>query len=166
MGPEGRSNGPEGARSAPEPVAAARAAAFDAIRRAFVGRGLGTGARIRIVRSVGSEGCIFCRIVAGEVPAQRMREDEHTLAFRDLRPQAPTHVLVIPKRHVDSLWELDDPALAGAVLLAAAQVARDEGLSDGWRLIANTRDHGGQEVAHLHLHVLGGRPLGRMLPSR
>lgn len=109
--------------------------------------------------------CLFCKIVAGEIPAQLVREDERTLAFRDISPQAPVHVLVIPKAHVPSLWELDDPELAGACLHAAAEVARDEGLAAGWRLIANTRDEGGQEIPHLHLHVLGGRPLGRMLPS-
>ena len=109
--------------------------------------------------------CVFCRIVAGELPSQQVREDERTLAFRDVSPQAPVHVLVVPKVHVASLWELEDPDLAGALLHAAAEVARSEGLEAGWRLIANTRDHGGQEVDHLHLHVLGGRPLGRMLPS-
>ena len=109
--------------------------------------------------------CVFCRIVAGELPSQQVREDERTLAFRDVSPQAPVHVLVVPKVHVASLWELEDPDLAGALLHAASEVARSEGLEAGWRLIANTRDHGGQEVDHLHLHVLGGRPLGRMLPS-
>ncbi len=107
--------------------------------------------------------CVFCRLVAGELPAQRLHEDAHVLAFRDIRPQAPTHVLVVPKRHLDSLHELEDAELAGRLLLAAAAVARSERLEQGWRLIANTREHGGQEVAHLHLHVLGGRPLGRML---
>lgn len=107
--------------------------------------------------------CLFCRIVAGEIPATVVREDEHTIAFRDIAPQAPTHVLVIPRTHVPSLHELEDPALAGHVLHAAAEVARAEGLDAGWRLIANARGDGGQEVDHLHLHVLGGRPLGRML---
>jgi len=114
---------------------------------------------------VNDPSCLFCKLVAGELPSDKVREDEHTLAFRDLAPQAPCHVLVVPKRHVASLWELDDPTLAGAVLHAAAAVAREEGLQAGWRLIANTREHGGQEVPHLHLHVLGGRPLGRMLPG-
>jgi histidine triad (HIT) family protein len=107
--------------------------------------------------------CIFCRIVAGEVPSQKVHEDAAVLAFRDVRPQAPTHVLVVPKRHLASLHELEDAGLAGALLLAAAGVARSEGLEQGWRLIANSRAHAGQEVEHLHLHVLGGRPLGRML---
>jgi histidine triad (HIT) family protein len=109
--------------------------------------------------------CVFCRVVAGEIPSTRVYEDAEVLAFRDISPQAPTHVLIVPKRHLDSLHELDDPALAGALLSAAAHVARAEKLEQGWRLIANSRFHGGQEVLHLHLHVLGGRPLGRMLPS-
>ena len=109
--------------------------------------------------------CIFCRLVAGEIPATRVHEDADVLAFRDIHPQAPTHVLVVPKRHVPSLSELNDVRLAGALLSAAVAVARAEGLAQGWRLIANTGEHGGQEVLHLHLHVLGGRPLGRMLPS-
>ncbi len=107
--------------------------------------------------------CIFCRIVAGELAASRVHEDADVLAFRDIHPQAPTHVLVVPKLHLASLHELEDPRLAGALLQAAAEVARKEHLEQGWRLIANTREHGGQEVGHLHLHVLGGRPLGRML---
>jgi len=107
--------------------------------------------------------CIFCRIVAGELPAARVHEDADVLAFRDIRPQAPIHVLIVPKVHLASLHELEDARLAGALLLAAATVARHEELERGWRLISNAREHGGQEVEHLHLHVLGGRPLGRML---
>jgi histidine triad (HIT) family protein len=109
--------------------------------------------------------CLFCKIAAGEIPAERVREDEHTLAFRDIQPQAPVHVLVVPKRHVASMWELDDPELAGQLFCAAAAVAREEGLERGWRMIVNTRADGGQEVDHLHVHVLGGRRLGRMLPG-
>ena len=114
---------------------------------------------------MGRMDCLFCKIVAGEIPCEKVREDEHTLAFRDIHPQAPTHVLVVPKTHVASMWELDDPELAGRVFHAAAEVAREAGLARGWRLIVNTRDEGGQEVGHLHAHVLGGRPLGRMLPG-
>jgi histidine triad (HIT) family protein len=109
--------------------------------------------------------CIFCRIVHGEVPAQRVHEDERVLVFRDIHPQAPTHLLVVPKAHVASLLELDDPELAGALLLAAARVAREAGLERGFRVIANTGPEGGQEVQHLHFHVVGGKPLGRMLPE-
>jgi histidine triad (HIT) family protein len=109
--------------------------------------------------------CIFCQIVSGAVPAERVYEDEHVLVFPDIRPQAPTHLLVVPKAHVVSLAELDDPELAGAVLLAAARVARAARLERGFRVIANTGLEGGQEVQHLHLHVVGGKPLGRMLPK-
>lgn len=109
--------------------------------------------------------CIFCKIAAGSVPSKKVHEDDLVLAFRDIRPQAPTHVLVCPKAHIASLWELEDERLAGRLLSVAAQVARAEKLEQGWRLIANTREHGGQEVAHLHLHVVGGRALGRMLPG-
>jgi histidine triad (HIT) family protein len=109
--------------------------------------------------------CIFCRIVAGEVPAQRVHEDERVLVFPDIHPQAPTHLLVVPKAHVASLAELDDPGIAAALLLAAARVAREAGLERGFRVIANNGPEGGQEVQHLHLHVVGGRPLGRMLPK-
>lgn len=107
--------------------------------------------------------CIFCKIGAGAIPSQKLHEDELVFAIRDIRPQAPTHVLVIPKSHVASLHEPVDEVLCGRLLSVAAKIARAEGLEQGWRLIANTRDHAGQEVAHLHLHVLGGRPLGRML---
>jgi histidine triad (HIT) family protein len=109
--------------------------------------------------------CIFCRIVARDTPASFVLEDPHVVAFRDIRPQAPVHVLVVPRRHVESLWELDDRELAGHLLQAAAEVARIEGLARGFRVIANARGDGGQEVEHLHLHVVGGRRLGRMLPT-
>ncbi|MAB78120.1 MAG: histidine triad nucleotide-binding protein [Planctomycetes bacterium] len=109
--------------------------------------------------------CIFCKISAGEIPAEHALEDEHVLVFRDVRPQAPTHFLVIPRVHVASLHELEDVELGGRLLTAAARVAREAGLDEGWRLIVNTREHGGQEVDHLHLHVVGGKRLGPMLPS-
>lgn len=107
--------------------------------------------------------CIFCRIASGDAPARLLRSNARTLAFHDHRPLAPTHVLVTPREHVASLWELVDPELAGELLLTAAQVARELGLERGFRIIANTRGDGGQEVEHLHLHVLGGRRLGPML---
>lgn len=107
--------------------------------------------------------CVFCRIVAGELPSTRVFESERVIAFRDIRPAAPVHVLVVPKAHVDSLFELEDRELAGELLFAAAEVARLERLVGGFRLIANTRHDGGQEVPHLHLHVVGGRRLGPML---
>ena len=122
---------------------------------------IGSAAPVPIVSGMD---CIFCKIGAGEVPAERVLETEEVLVFRDIQPQAPTHLLVIPKLHVDSLHELEDARLAGALLVAASRAAREAGLDEGWRLIANTRGHGGQEVAHLHFHVVGGHRLGAMLP--
>ncbi|CAN5778597.1 histidine triad nucleotide-binding protein [soil metagenome] len=107
--------------------------------------------------------CIFCRIAAGTLPATRILETDDVVAFRDLNPQAPTHALVIPRRHLESLDDLGpgDGNLAGALLLATAEVARLEGIADtGYRVVANTGEEGGQAVGHLHLHVLGGRQLG------
>lgn len=105
---------------------------------------------------------IFQRIVDREIPAEIVYEDDVCLAFRDVSPQAPTHVLVIPKRPIPSLTDLADTdvELAGRLLLAARKVARDLGLEGGYRVVANTGEDGGQSVAHLHLHVLGGRRLG------
>lgn len=110
--------------------------------------------------------CLFCRIVAGEIPASVVHDTPRTLAFRDITPKAPVHVLVIPKAHhpdVAALAEAD-PALAGEVLAAAAAVAKAEGLvTGGYRTIFNTGGYGGQEVLHVHAHVVGGGPLGPML---
>lgn len=107
-----------------------------------------------------ADDCLFCRIVAGEIPATVVGESEHSLAFRDLEPQAPTHVLVIPRRHVANLGELADHAaeLADAVVLART-VAAEEDLDAGYRLVANTGAQAHQSVFHAHLHVLGGRDL-------
>lgn len=108
---------------------------------------------------------MFCKIVARELPATVVEETDTTLAFRDIAPKAPVHVLVIPKAHHRDLAELTaaDPALAGELLAAAARVAQAEGLSDGYRTIVNSGPHSGQEVFHVHAHVLGGRPLGPMI---
>lgn len=105
--------------------------------------------------------CLFCRIAAGEIPAERVHETATTLAFRDVNPQAPVHVLVIPREHhADAAAVADaDPSLLSDVLSAAVAVARAEGLDDGYRLVANTGRDGGQTVHHLHVHVLGGRGL-------
>ena len=110
--------------------------------------------------------CLFCRIVAGEIPAQTVHETERTLAFRDIGPKAPVHVLVIPKEHHVDVAALAaaDPGLAGELLATAAAVAEAEGLlGDGFRLIFNSGGDGGQEVFHAHAHVVGGAPLGPML---
>lgn len=113
-----------------------------------------------------SDNCVFCRIAAGELPTTLVHESRHTVAFRDLHPQAPTHMLVIPKAHHTDIAALAaaDPAAAGEVLVTAAAVAQAEGLAaDGFRLIFNTGRYAGQEVFHVHAHVLGGAPLGPML---
>ena len=107
-----------------------------------------------------SDACIFCRVVGGTIPAPLIASNAHGIAFRDLNPQAPSHVLVVPRRHVASLAEATDGAELGALLLLAAEVARVEGLDHtGYRVVANTGDDGGQSVQHLHLHVLGGRAM-------
>jgi histidine triad (HIT) family protein len=107
-----------------------------------------------------SDDCLFCRIIRGEIPADVVAEGESWLAFRDIQPQAPVHVLVIPRRHVDSVESLgaEDGALAGELMLAAAEVARIEGVAgSGFRAVTNVGERAGQSVFHLHIHVLGGR---------
>lgn len=105
--------------------------------------------------------CLFCQIVAGNVPAEVVHASETTVAFRDVNPQAPCHVLVIPRSHYENAAELaqHEPALLADVLTAAADVAEREGLTEGYRTVFNTGAGGGQTVFHAHLHVLGGRPL-------
>jgi histidine triad (HIT) family protein len=104
--------------------------------------------------------CLFCRIVQGEIPAAIVAEDVHCLAFRDIGPKAPTHVLVIPKVHVESLDDATDADMLGRILLMAAVVARQEGVAtSGYRTVLNTNAAAGQTVFHIHAHVLGGRHL-------
>ena len=104
--------------------------------------------------------CLFCRIARGEIPAQIIAETEHCLAFRDISPQAPTHVLVIPKAHVDSLSKSSDPLIVGRMAVLAAELAQALGVADaGYRLVINTGDDGGQTVQHLHAHLLAGRAM-------
>ncbi len=104
--------------------------------------------------------CLFCKIAAGEIPSGKVAENEGFLAFRDINPQAPTHVLAIPKRHVASLNHADDPKLIGDLLLFARDVARYEGLADdGYRVVINTNAGAGQTVFHIHAHVLGDRAM-------
>ena len=102
--------------------------------------------------------CLFCRMVSGEIKADTVYQDDRILAFRDINPQAPTHILVIPKQHIATVDDLDDPALAGELLVCAKNIASSEGLSpEGYRIVINCNANGGQEVYHLHLHVVGGR---------
>jgi histidine triad (HIT) family protein len=115
------------------------------------------------------DGNIFARILRGEIPAKRVYEDEHVLAFHDINPLSPTHVLVIPKgRYVswDDFSERASEAEISAFVRAAGRIARESGLvEDGYRLLANVGMNSGQVVPHLHLHIFGGRPLGPMLAS-
>ena len=107
-----------------------------------------------------TEECVFCRIVRGDFKTEFVAENHHAVAFRDIDPRAPVHVLVVPRQHVASLAEADDEAMLGSVLALAARVARDSGISEsGYRVVLNTNSDGGQSVAHLHAHVLGGRKL-------
>lgn len=106
--------------------------------------------------------CLFCKIVAGAIPAKLIFEDDRAVAFRDINPQAPTHALVIPRKHIASLDEASetDDALLGHLLLVAARVARAEGHAEGgYRTVINTGPDAGQSVFHVHVHVLAGRPL-------
>lgn len=105
--------------------------------------------------------CLFCKIIARAIPATIVAEDDHCLAFRDINPQAPTHILVIPKEHVPSLNQMTDPALAGRVLAFARDLAVQEGIAErGYRVVINTNAEAGQTVFHLHAHLLGGRAQG------
>jgi len=106
--------------------------------------------------------CIFCRIARGEIPAQVVREDEETVAFRDLDPRAPLHVLVIPRRHIASIDHVrdEDRDVMGQLFVAARDIARAEGVAaEGYRVVMNTGPAAGQSVHHVHLHVLGGRDM-------
>ncbi len=105
--------------------------------------------------------CLFCRIIAGEIPANKVYEDADTFAFEDLHPQAPTHVLVVPKKHIADLAEAaaTDANVVGLCQLAAAEIARQRGLSKGYRTVVNVGPDAGQTVFHLHVHLLGGRSL-------
>jgi len=104
--------------------------------------------------------CLFCKMVAGEIKPDIVYQDETVLAFRDINPQAPVHILIIPKKHVETLNDLDDSDLAGHLLKTAVSLAKQEGLAeDGYRTVFNCNKNGGQEVFHLHLHLLGGRQM-------
>ena len=107
-----------------------------------------------------SSSCLFCRIVAGEIPANIVAETDDCVAFRDIDPKAPTHVLVIPRAHVASLAEAKDATVLGNMALLAARIAREEGIErSGYRTVINTNADAGQTVFHVHLHLLGGRRL-------
>ncbi|GHU88279.1 histidine triad nucleotide-binding protein [Clostridia bacterium] len=105
--------------------------------------------------------CLFCKIAAGEITPAKVYEDGEILAFRDINPQAPAHILVIPKTHIASMAELtaEHAAVIGHIFVKIAEIAAKEGLTDGFRVVSNSGKHAGQTVGHLHFHVLGGRQL-------
>jgi histidine triad (HIT) family protein len=105
--------------------------------------------------------CLFCRIIQGEIPAKKVHEDDETFVFEDINPQAPTHVLIIPKKHIVGIREAkaEDASIIGKLQLVAAKIARDRKIENGYRTVFNVGPGAGQSVFHLHLHLLGGRPL-------
>lgn len=106
--------------------------------------------------------CLFCKIVAGDIPSAKVYEDEKVYAFRDIEPQAPVHILIIPKEHIASANELteENASVVGHIFAVAAKIAKDEGIADGgYRIVNNCGQDGGQTVGHLHFHMLGGRSL-------
>jgi len=112
------------------------------------------------------EDCIFCKIVRGEIPSKKVYEDDEVLAFHDIRPSAPVHFMIIPKRHIPSLMDTTDKDadVLGKILVLAPRLAKEQGSTDGFRLIVNTGRVGRQDVYHVHVHVVGGPdPLGRMI---
>lgn len=110
-----------------------------------------------------SSDCVFCKIAAGEIPAKKLYEDEQAIAFADIDPKAPVHILIIPRQHIASLAEVgageQEMALVGHLLAIANQLARQQGLDKGYRIVINIGPDGGQTVDHLHLHLLGGRQM-------
>ena len=112
--------------------------------------------------------CIFCKIIAGQIPAKKVYEDDQLIAFHDIHPWAPVHILIVPNKPIPTANDIadGDEALIGHLYTVARDLAKREGIAaDGYRLIMNCNAHGGQEVYHLHLHLLGGRPLGPMLAT-
>ena len=109
--------------------------------------------------------CLFCKIIAGQIPSTKVYEDETVLAFRDIAPQTPTHILVIPKAHIDSVAcvTAENSAVVAHIFEVIAQIAAQEGLTDGYRVVSNCGDHAGQTVKHLHFHILGGQQLNMQM---
>ncbi|MCK9221605.1 MAG: histidine triad nucleotide-binding protein [Limnochordia bacterium] len=108
-------------------------------------------------------GCLFCKIATGQVPADKVYEDELVVAFKDINPQAPVHLLIIPRKHIPSVTEIkeDDLTLVGHIHHVAAKLAEEQGIAkDGYRIVTNCGEQGGQTVLHVHFHLLGGRSLG------
>lgn len=106
--------------------------------------------------------CLFCKIINGEIPCTKVYEDETVFAFRDIEPQAPTHILIVPKEHIQSAAEINESnsAVVAHIFEVASKLAKEEGLEDGYRIVNNCGDIAGQSVKHLHFHLMGGRPFG------
>lgn len=111
------------------------------------------------------ENCLFCKIIKGEIPSTKVYEDEKILAFRDINPQAPTHILVIPKEHIDGVDALNESnsAVVSHIFAKIAEIAKNEGLSNGYRVVSNVGEDGGQTVRHLHFHIIGGAKLSEKM---
>ena len=111
------------------------------------------------------ENCLFCKIIAGDIPSNKVYENEYVLAFRDIAPQAPVHILVIPKTHMESINAVNEEnsLLAAKCLEAIAVIAKQEGLEKGYRVISNCGEDAGQTVKHLHFHILAGKKLGEQM---
>lgn len=109
--------------------------------------------------------CLFCKIAKGEIPSQKVYEDERILAFRDINPQAPIHVLIIPKQHIESVDEItaENSAIVAYIFEKLPQIAREAGLTNGYRIISNVGDDGRQSVKHMHFHILGGKQLSEKM---
>ncbi len=115
------------------------------------------------------ENCLFCKIASGEIPTTKLFENERVVSFKDINPSAPFHILVVPRRHIATLNDLGDAErdLVGDMILTGRRLAVDAGLADsGYRMIMNCNSDGGQEVFHIHLHVIGGRPLGGLVEKK
>ena len=129
--------------------------------RASTGSAVGSAAGSAVGSAATRDTCLFCRIADGSIPADRLHDDDLVVAFRDIGPQAPTHILLIPRRHIASAAELTeaDGPLLGRLFAVAAELARTSGIADGgYRLVSNVGRWGGQTVDHLHFHLMGGRP--------
>ena len=110
------------------------------------------------------EDCVFCKIIKGEIPSNKVYEDDDILAFKDIKPAAPIHILVIPKKHVKSLNEIDDAQLISKIMFAVINIAKELGFAnEGYRVINNCGENGGQAVPHLHFHILAGTKLGEKI---
>jgi histidine triad (HIT) family protein len=133
---------------------------FYVSRRRESRRWLPFAQRMSLTGVIMADDCLFCRIVRGEIPATIIFENAACIAFRDIDPKAPTHMLIVPREHIPSLNEAKDRDILGALLLAAAEIANSEGIAAaGYRTVINTNSHAGQTVFHLHVHLLGGRAL-------